>query len=149
MICISNSFASVAKNCKFHCEQGRVIALSNDSVFNNVNFTSLFAMELTVFATLANELPMHIKHYKQLNKNELWKTVSRTSFQKQNFSRFYNNLLQDCPSAPSFVYAVLHIPSFTVDRLFLFPHTDKFRDTAPLQPKVTKEVSRTVVTLEN
>ena len=82
-------------------------------------------MEVTVFATLANELLMHIKHYKQLNKNELWKTVSRTSFQKQNFSRFYNNLLQVCSSAPSFVYAVLYIPSFTVDRLFLFPHTDK------------------------
>ena len=44
---------------------------------------------------------------------------------------------------------MLYIPSFTVDRLFLFPHTDKFRDTAPLQPKVTKEVSRKVVTLEN
>ena len=39
--------------------------------FNNVNYTSLFAMELTFFATLANKLLMHIKHYKQLNKNEL------------------------------------------------------------------------------
>ena len=94
--------------------------LSKDSVFNNVNFTSLFAMELTVFTMLANELLIHIKHYKQLNKNDLWKTVSRTSFQKQSFSRFYNNLLQVCSSAPSFVYAVLHIPSFTVDRLFYF-----------------------------
>ena len=56
-------------------------------------------------------------------------------FKNHNFSRFYNNLLQVFPSVPSFVYAVLFIPSFTVDRLFIFPRTDKFRDTAPLQPK--------------
>ena len=106
-------------------------------------------MELTVFATLANELLIHIKHYKQLNKMNCEKLLAGQVFKNTNFSRFYNNLLQVCPSAPSFVYAVLYIPSFTVDRLFLFPHTDKFRDTAPLQPKVTKEVSRKVVTLEN
>ena len=56
-------------------------------------------------------------------------------FKNHNISRFYNNLLQVFPSVPSFVYAVLFIPSFTVDRLFIFPRTDKFRDTAPSQPK--------------
>ena len=76
------------------------------------------------------------------------KLLAERVFKNTNFSRFYNNLLQVCPSVPSFVYAVLYIPSFTVDRLFLFPRTDKFRVTAPLQPKVTKEVSRKVVTLE-
>ena len=76
------------------------------------------------------------------------KLLAGRVFKNHNISRFYNNL-QVCPSVPSFVYAALYIPSFTVDRLFLFPHTDKFCDTAPLQPKATKEVSRKVVTLEN
>ena len=70
-------------------------------------------------------------------------------FKNYNISRFYNKLLQVCPSVPSFKYAVSPIPSFTIERLFLFPRTDKFRDTAPLQLQVTKEVSRKVVILEN
>ena len=73
------------------------------------------------------------------------KLLAGRVFKNHNISRLYNNLLQVCPSVPSFVYAASYIPSLTVDRLFLFSHTDKFCDTAPLQPKATKEVSRKVV----
>ena len=48
-------------------------------------------------------------------------------FKNYNISRFYNKLLQVCPSVPSFKYAVSLIPSFTIERLFLFSRTDKFQ----------------------
>ena len=53
------------------------------------------------------------------NKNELWKTVRLTSFQKPTTTiRF--NLLHVWPSVPYFVFAVLFIPSSHVlEKLFL------------------------------
>ena len=53
------------------------------------------------------------------DKNEVWKTVSRTRFQKPTIW-IRHNLLQVCPSVPTFVFAVLLIPPFNVfERLFL------------------------------
>ena len=70
-------------------------------------------------------------------------------FKNYNISRFYNKLLQVCPSVPSFKYAVSLISSFTIELTIFFYYFDKFRDTAPLQLQVTKEVPRKVVILEN
>ena len=44
-------------------------------------------------------------------------------FKNYNISQFYNKLLQVCPSVPSFKYAVLLIPPFTIERVcFIFSH---------------------------
>ena len=76
------------------------------------------------------------------DKNEVWKTVSLTRFQKPTIW-IRHNLLQVCPSEPTFVFAVLLIPSFNIfEGLFLCftqscgssysQNFDKIRDTAPL-----------------
>ena len=44
------------------------------------------------------------------NKNELWKTVRLTRFQKPTIS-IRCNILQVWPSVPSFVFTMLFIPS--------------------------------------
>ena len=50
-----------------------------------------------------------------INRNELWKTVRLTRFQKCMIA-ICINLLQVCPSMPSFLFSVLftHVPSFDV-----------------------------------
>ena len=68
-------------------------------------------MELNITASSPTKLiyiPSFLSNI-TINKNELWKTVRVTSFQKHNFNISFN-LLQVCPSVHTFVFAVLLIP---------------------------------------
>ena len=58
-----------------------------------------------------------------MNRNELWKTVRLTRFQKCTIAICFN-LLQVCPSMPSFLFSVLfiHAPSFDVLQLSGYFH---------------------------
>ena len=84
----------------------------------DANYTSFLAKELekllvndkTTVSCQTNCHPSIISNVKN-NKKELEKTVRKKSFQNHLFAiRF--NLLQVCSSAPTFVFAVLLIPSF-------------------------------------
>ena len=86
------------------------------------------------------------------DKNEVWKTVSQTRFQKPSIW-IRHNLLQVCPSVPTFVFAVLLIPPFNVfERWFLCftqscgssycQNFDKIRDTAIIAVLINPRRSR-------
>lgn len=70
------------------------------------------------------------------------KLLAGRVFKNYNISRFYNNLLQVFFCIRCVIYTFFYYWAV------LFSRTDKFRDAAPLQPKVTKEVLRKVITLE-
>ena len=95
-----------------------------------ITHTSLFTMELILSKEIACKgiillhvkptclsLKPYIKRYRQ-QENELSKTVRLTSFQKPLVILF--NLLRICPSAPSFVRAVLFTPCVNYAVVFMF-----------------------------
>ena len=91
------------------------------------NYTVLCTVELSVREEITckwqndgflsnkyTSLPSSISRI-TMNRNELWKTVTLTRFQKCTIA-ICINLLQVCPSMRSFLFSVLftHVPSFDV-----------------------------------
>ena len=87
---------------------------------NIANYTVLCVVELSVreettckwqnrsfLSNKSTSLPSSISRI-TMNRNELWKTVRLTRFQKCTIAICFN-LLQVCPSMPSFLFSVLFI----------------------------------------